>query len=490
MHISSLPGGFGIGDLGQKAFEFIDFLSSTGTKYWQVLPLNPTGFGDSPYQGLSAFAVNPLFIDLQHLVNLHLLEENDLKSSQRFSNNKVNFNKAIKFKRSILEKAFSAFYKNNKAPYKRELEFFKEENQGWLEDYCLFIAIRENYQMASWKNWPVPLKFREPQALLFFEEMHTEQVEFHAFLQFIFQKQWQQLKTYSHNKGIKFIGDIPIFVGYDCADVWAHPELFKLDKDLEPVVVAGVPPDYFSPTGQLWGNPIYDWEIHQKENYSWWISRIKETQKYVDVIRLDHFRGFAGYYQISSNARTAIGGQWIEGPGAEFFNKLNTELGHLPFIAEDLGVITPDVIELRDRFNLPGMKVLQFAFEGNAENVHLPSNYPENCVAYTGTHDNPTALDWYKNSLSKSERGLIKKYFGKIYENISQFMIRAAWKSKANLAIAPMQDFLGLGRRARMNTPATAQGNWRWRMPPDALTGMLLNWIKEINMTYDRFLRK
>jgi len=487
MHISSLPGKFGIGDLGKSAFNFVDFLADTGTKYWQVLPLNPTGYGNSPYQGLSAFAGNSLFIDPYQLAELRLLEAEDISTSPGFPSQQVNFSKVIRYKGRLLKKAFSAFYVNKKSPLKVEFENYKESNQPWLEDYCLFMATRENYQLASWKNWPNPLKYREPQAILFFEEMHREEVEYHAFMQFIFHLQWRNLKEYSHNKGIHFIGDIPIFVGYDCADVWAHPELFKLNDRLEPQVVAGVPPDYFSPIGQLWGNPLYDWEKLQKENYLWWTARIKEALRHVDIIRLDHFRGFAGYFQIPSEAKTAKEGEWVTGPGAEFINAIKSELGYLPFIAEDLGIITPDVIDLRDRFALPGMKILQFAFGGNAENEYLPHNYPVNCVAYTGTHDNPTSLGWYKNSATEGERSFIRQYLGKTTENIPHIMSRAIWSSVAELVIAPMQDVLVLNAKARMNTPATTEGNWQWRMKPGAISDEIKTWLMEINTVYDRF---
>jgi 4-alpha-glucanotransferase len=486
MHISSLPSKYGIGDLGQSAYEFVDFLSDTGTKYWQVLPLNPIGFGDSPYQGLSAFAGNPLFIDPDFLMKLGLLKTENLSNSPNFPKQKVNFEKVIKFKRSLFEKAFSSFYINKKTPLKEEFELFKELNQKWLETYCVFMAIREEYHLTSWKDWPNPLKYREPQAILFYEEQHTEEVEYQAFLQFIFHQQWQNLKEYSHSKGVHFIGDIPIFLGYDCADVWAHPDLFKLNDQLEPQAVAGVPPDYFSPSGQLWGNPLYDWESHHYDNYHWWIDRFKETLKFVDIIRLDHFRGFAEYYQISSRSKTAEVGQWIAGPGSDFFNAIQSALGFLPFIAEDLGIITPDVIDLRDHFDLPGMKILQFAFGGNSKNDYLPHNYPVNCVAYTGTHDNPTSLSWFENTASEKERLFFRQYFGKTNEKIPQVMIRSIWASVAKMAIAPMQDVLALGEYARFNTPGTSQGNWRWRIKPGGVNEDIKTWLSEINMTYNR----
>jgi 4-alpha-glucanotransferase len=487
LHISSLPGNFGIGDLGRSAYDFVDFLSDTGTKFWQILPLNPTGYGNSPYQGISAFAGNPLFINPEHLAELRLLRTEDLINPNHLPIQRINFEKVIKFKWKLLRNAFTVFYSNINNPIRYEFETFKELNKSWLEDYCLFTAISEDYHRVSWKNWPNPLKYRDPQAILFFEELHNEEIEFQAFSQFIFHIQWQNLKEYSHNKGIHFIGDIPIFLGFDCADVWANPELFKLNDHLEPQVVAGVPPDYFSPTGQLWGNPLYDWEKQQDELFNWWIKRINDTLKQVDVIRLDHFRGFAEYYQISSSAKTAESGEWVAGPGSELFKAIQGEMGVLPFIAEDLGTITPDVIELRDRYNLPGMKILQFGFGGNADNDNLPHNYPENSVAYTGTHDNSTSWGWFKNSASEIEKQFCRRYLGKTNEKVPHAMIRAIWSSVAKMAISPMQDILALGASARMNTPSTPQGNWQWRMKPDALTEKVKTWLSELNIVYGRY---
>jgi 4-alpha-glucanotransferase len=488
MHVSSLPGKFGIGDLGNSAYDFVNFLYETETKYWQILPLHPTGFGNSPYQGLSAFAGNPLFIDPSQFVELGLLRNEELNIKILSPEDRVNFPIVEKLKRELFLRAYDNFSKNGNISLKKEFENFKFIKKEWLEDFCLFMAIRENYHLSSFKDWPNPLKFREPQALLFFEEQHSEEIEFHAFLQFAFNLQWQNFKEYVHTKGINLIGDIPIFVGYDCAEVWASPELFKLNDRLEPEFVAGVPPDYFSPTGQLWGNPLYNWENHQNDHFQWWVNRIKETLKYVDLIRLDHFRGFAGYYQIPFNAKTAESGKWVKGPDSDFFDAIQKNLGSLPFIAEDLGVITKDVIDLREKFDLPGMKILQFAFGGNSENGYLPHNYAEDCVAYTGTHDNPSIKGWYEYSASDEEKLFCRKYLGNPREPISHAMIRSVWSSVAFLTIAQMQDILLLGKNSRMNTPATIKGNWSWRLKPEALTVEIKTWLKEINNLYSRGL--
>lgn len=485
LHISSLPGKYGIGDTGEKACEWIDFLESTGTKFWQILPLNPTGYGNSPYQGLSAFAGNPLFIDCKNLYELGLLNKHDLDQSPKFPLQKVDFKKVIPWKSKILDQAFKNFLNCQQPELKHEYEGFKGENASWLKDYSLFMALREEYQLVSWNHWPDPFRLRDPQALRSFEEAEFEKVELHNFFQFIFSKQWKKLKTYANSRGIHLIGDIPIFMGYDCADVWAYPQLFQLDKNREPTAVAGVPPDFFSETGQLWGNPLYNWELHKQENYAWWIRRVKETLTTVDMIRLDHFRGFAGYFKIPAGSKTAKNGEWVPGPGRHLFDAMQAEISRLPFIAEDLGVITPDVVELRERYDFPGMRLLQFAFREDTDHEFLPHNYPANCVVYTGTHDNDTSVGWYQ-SAPEHERLFCSSYLGHHTRNIAHEMICAIWRSDALIAIAPMQDFLRLGGWARMNLPATVEGNWLWRMKPDALTGKLADWIKEINITFDR----
>jgi 4-alpha-glucanotransferase len=486
MHISSLPGKDGIGGFGKEAYQWVDFLDKTGTGLWQVLPLTPTGYGDSPYQGLSAFAGNPLFIDLENLKELGLLKTKDLVSTPKFPVSTVAFDRVRRWKRGILELAYANFRKDEKSSLLAEFEDFKNENTYWLEDFSMFMALREQFKLVSWSEWPDPYRLREPQALLNFEEEHNYEIEMQAFFQFLFFKQWLALKKYANDKGIRIVGDIPIFMGFDSADVWALPHLFMLDKDRRPTFVAGVPPDFFSKTGQLWGNPLYEWSENRKEGYTWWIKRVAATLKTVDIIRLDHFRGFAGYYKIPAWSKTAEVGEWVAGPGKDLFDAIRSELGELPFIAEDLGVITPDVVDLRERYQLPGMRLFQFAFWENADYEFLPHTYPENCVAYTGTHDNDTTKSWFARAPGHEQRFCLS-YLGYPPRNaVAHTMLRGIWRSVAVFAIAPMQDLLQLGGSARMNLPATTSGNWRWRMKPDAISNDLVAWLKELNITYDR----
>jgi len=485
LHISSLPGKYGVGSMGFEAFQWVDFLSETGTKYWQILPLNPAGSGNSPYQGLSAFAGNPFFIDPEGLLEMGLLNKDDLPRSNYFPIQKVDFKKMAYWKTRLFTRAFNHFLSEDQSPIKQDFEYFKEENKYWLKDFAMFMEIFEQQNRISWNLWPEPLKMRDPKALHAFTKDNSEQVEFHCFLQFIFALQLRNLKSYATEKKIQLFGDIPIFMGYDSADVWANPHLFQLDQNRERTAVAGVPPDFFSATGQLWGNPLYDWEMHKKEKYRWWINRIQAVLKTVDLARMDHFRGFASYFSIPVGAETAQDGQWMPGPGAHFFDALKRKLGRLPFAAEDLGVITPDVTALRDRYQFPGMRLIQIAFSGDASHEFLPHNYPVNCIAYTGTHDNDTTVGWYKKAPTHEKR-FCSRYLGCGGRGIVHEMIRTIWRSNALVAIAPMQDFLRLGSHARMNTPATPEGNWQWRMKPDAITPKLKRWIREMNTTFGR----
>jgi len=489
MHVSSLPGKFGIGGTGEEAFRWIDFLDETGAKYWQILPLNPTGYGNSPYQGLSAFAGNPFFIDPEKLRELGLLDGKELQSVPRFPAKTVNYPKMTSWKMGILRKAFQRFQEQKDRKLKSAYTRFKKKNIAWLQDFSLYMALRESNGLKSWIEWPELLRFHDVDAINRFYRENEDAVEYHSFLQFIFSMQWAEVKKYANEKGIEIIGDIPIFTGYECADVWANPHLFQLDKNRAPRAVAGVPPDFFSETGQLWGNPLYQWNIHEKDNFTWWISRVRETLKAVDIIRLDHFRGFAGYFRIPADAKTAETGKWAKGPGKKFFNAMRNDLGNLPFIAEDLGVITRDVIALRDHYQFPGMRLLQFAFQGKADNEYLPHNYPENCVAYTGTHDSDTTVSWYKN-LSANERCFCRAYLGGHTSDIAYEMIRTIWRTNAAIAIAPMQDFLRLKGWARMNLPASIKGNWKWRMRPNALSNKLVSEIRDLNITFDRASNK
>lgn len=485
MHVSSLPGKFGIGDAGKSAYEWVDFLDKSGVKYWQILPLNPTGYGDSPYQGLSAFAGNPLFIDLENLAMLGLIPPSFLSDHPNFPVRKVDFSKVNFWKTKILQLAFDEFIQGKNVQLRSDFDAYCSGNKNWLDDFALFMALRVEHQLTSWRDWPVQYKLHDMPALKKYTRDNKKKIQFHKFLQFLFHRQWIDLKSYANGKGIQLIGDIPIFTGFDCADVWANPQLFQLDQDRNPIAIAGVPPDFFSKTGQLWGNPLYDWEAHKKEKYAWWTQRVKETLKTVDLIRLDHFRGFAGYYRIPGGAKTAENGKWVPGPGRELFDTLKKKLGELPFIAEDLGVITDDVIQLRDRYEFPGMKLMQFAFWENADHEFLLHYYPVNCIAYTGTHDNDTSKSWFRQA-PEHERRFCASYLGHHTRNIAHEMIRVVWASVAMVAVAPMQDFLQLDGWARMNLPASSSGNWAWRMKPGALKEDLAGWIKDINITYHR----
>lgn len=485
LHVSSLPGSDGIGDLGKSAFDFVDFLVNTKTKFWQVLPLNPTGYGNSPYQGLSASAGNPLFISLDDLISLGLLSQKDLSHRPRFSRTKVDFGTVIPWKTEKLHQSFLNFQRMQPVDLVSHFKSFCRKNKSWLDDFALFMAIKIQQDLRAWDTWPDELRFREPAGLKKFRKEYNDQIEEQKFLQFLFFTQWRQLKTYANQKGVQIIGDIPIFVGYDCSDTWTNPGLFHFDKEFKPTVVAGVPPDFFSKTGQLWGNPLYDWKKHQESGYAWWIERIKQTLNLVDIIRLDHFRGFAGYYEIPAGSKTAEFGKWVKGPGKDLFDALYQRFGDLPFIAEDLGVMTPDVIELRERYNLPGMKIVQFGFNPNPEKDFLPHNFDHNAIAYTGTHDNSTIAGWFQ-SVPQTARDRFLAYAGRTKESVSHAMIRILWQSVALFAITPMQDLLGLGDEARMNFPGTLGGNWEWKLEKKWNTKKLTKWLLEINQLYDR----
>lgn len=483
LHPSSLPGPYGIGDLGYSAYHFIDWLGSAGCKLWQILPLGPTGYGDSPYQCFSAFAGNPYLISPDLLLREGLLHTDDLVERIEFRDDQVDFGRIIPWKLNLLERSFTRF-KSTSGSIREEIKRFSEENVDWLPDYALFMAIKEVNGGRAWGGWPAELRGRQKAALDGAKRSLSDAVSRYTYYQFIFYRQWNALRNYAHDKGVKIIGDIPIFVAYDSADVWANPELFYLDEFGQPTVVAGVPPDYFSPTGQLWGNPLYRWDIHKQSGYDWWLARFRAILGQVDIVRLDHFRGFAGYWEIPGGNPTAEIGRWAPGPGDDFFNKIETELGELPIIAEDLGEITPDVIELREQYSLPGMKILQFGFSG-PDNPFLPHNYPETCVTYTGTHDNDTTRGWYE-SAPEQERDYARRYLNTDESNFSWDLIRAAWSSVAVYALAPMQDFLNLGTDARMNFPGKLGSNWCWRMAPNALTDSLNERLSEINYLYRR----
>ena len=488
LHPTSLPGRYGIGDLGPQAYRFVDWLASTGCKLWQILPLGPTGYGDSPYQCFSAFAGNPYLISFDALIEDGLLTQNDLAAMPEFSASRVDFGLLIPWKLAILQKAFSHLSAASES-LQKEFKRFSKENFAWLDDYALFMSIKEANGGGAWSGWDESLRKRKKAAIDQARAEQAQNIQRHSFYQFLFFRQWHKLRAYAHGRGLTIIGDIPIFIAYDSADAWANPSLFFIDDDSLPTVVAGVPPDYFSATGQLWGNPLYKWSAHKKTGYEWWIERFHSVLSLVDIVRLDHFRGFAGYYEIPYGAPTAETGQWVTGPGKTFFETIYPALSNkkgqtLPIIAEDLGVITDDVEELRDSFNLPGMKILQFGFSG-AENPFLPHNYPKNCVAYTGTHDNDTVLGWYETA-PEHERDFARRYLGTNGDNIAWDLIRSVWSSVAVYAVAPMQDVLALGTEARMNFPSKLGGNWEWRMSESDMSESLAGRLREMNQLYLR----
>lgn len=467
LHPTSLPGGYGIGDLGAAAYRFVDWLEAQGQSIWQVLPLGPTSYGDSPYQTLSAFAGNPSLISLDKLVADGLLPAEDLADSPNFPADRVDFGRAIPFHSQKLTLAWRRFAGSTHRGLKQEFEAFTEANRYWLDDFALFAALKKQRRHRPWVEWESALARREQPAMTKARQVCAQQIEAAQFRQWLFYRQWTALKQYAHNKGIRLFGDLPIFAAHDSADVWANQREYFLDADGSPTVVAGVPPDYFSPTGQRWGNPLYRWNIMQDSGYRWWIERFKTLLGLVDYIRIDHFRGFEAYWAIPAAEATAVRGEWIDGPGMPFFQAVKAALGDLPIIAEDLGVITPGVEKLRDGLGLPGMKVLQFAWSDPA-NPFLPHNHPVNSVVYTGTHDNNTTRGWWETEVSESARAFVKDYLGQEIDDIVWTLARVGMRSTAQTFIMPMQDVLGLGSDGRMNTPGKPSGNWTWRFGADA----------------------
>ena len=483
MHITSLPSPYGIGTLGKEAYRFVDFLVEAGQKYWQVLPLGPTGYGDSPYQSFSAFAGNPYLIDLDLLCKEGLLEVNDYKNINFGSNcEEVDFEKIAENKMPILKIAF----KNLKDKYRDELQQFREENNEWIEDYALYMALKVKNNLKSWQLWDKDIKLRKKDALNKARKELKDDIDYNIFLQFMFYKQWNNLKEYANKNGIKIIGDIPIYVAEDSADTWSNSELFLLDEYKRPIVVSGCPPDGFSKTGQRWGNPIYNWRYLQETNYSWWVKRIKANSKLYDVTRIDHFRGFESYWQVPYGEKTAINGEWVKGPAMKLFNVIKKELGDVDIIAEDLGYLTDEVRKFREDSGYPGMKVLEFAFDAREESDYLPHNYDRDCVVYTGTHDNDTVNGWFENA-NKSDVDFAIKYLKLTKEEGYNWgFIRGALSSVAYLAIAQLQDYLGLGTEARMNIPSTLGGNWKWRAKRQDINEDLSKKICEITKLYGR----
>ncbi len=499
LHPTSLPGPFGIGDLGDEAYRFADFLIASGQSLWQVLPLGPTGYGDSPYACYSAFAGNTLLISPEKLFEEGLLAKSDLDEIPVLTTERVDFEQVYKAKEIVLTKAFARYQRTTDTELRSAFETFAEQNASWLDDYALFRALKNAQGGLSWHKWERELARRESEALARpLGELHN-QIEAHKFYQFLFFRQWFGLKAYCNEHGVDIIGDIPIFVAQDSADVWTNPDQFKLDQDGRPIVVAGVPPDYFSSTGQLWGNPLYDWESMRTDGFRWWIERVRATLQTVDIARIDHFRGFAACWEIPGGDKTAEHGRWIEAPGRELFAAIRDKLGELPIIAEDLGVITPDVEKLRDDSGFRGMRILQFAFSSDVKNVDLPHNYHRNVVVYTGTHDNDTTVGWFKSVAGKGstrdakqvkhERNFCMKYLNTCGEEIQWDFIRAVLSSVADTVIVPLQDLLGLGAEARMNLPNSTEGNWSWRFKKDALTEHHSERLRDMTDTYGRIQR-
>jgi 4-alpha-glucanotransferase len=481
LHITSLPSAYGIGDLGPGAFGWVDRLHEAGQSWWQALPLGPTGYSDSPYQCLSSFAGNGLLISPDGLIDDGLLRAADC-AGHAFSPTAVEYGKVVPFKLRVLETAWSRFSAGARPDLRPAYEQFCQAHGLWLDDYALFRALKDRYNGACYLEWPAELIRRTPAALAQARRELANQIELVRFAQFLLSRQAERLEQHAHDKGVQLIGDLPFFVSPDSSDVWANPELFLLGKGNRLKVVAGVPPDYFSAEGQLWGNPVYDWDALRQSGYRWCVDRLRALLAHVDVIRLDHFRAFAAAWHVPAEASTAQAGQWLRGPGAEFFKAVEKGLGALPFIAEDLGLITPDVTALRDRFRLPGMRVLQFAFDGKADNPYLPRNYVPNTVVYTGTHDNPTTRGWYEE-LSDKQQQNVWSYLGRsggAASEVAPALMRLAWESVAALAIAPLQDLLNLGNEARMNTPGRAEGNWRWRCTEEMLSTRAFEWLRDL----------
>jgi 4-alpha-glucanotransferase len=488
LHPTSLPSKFGIGDFGKDAYRFIDFLAETKQKLWQILPLGPTSFGDSPYQCLSAFAGNPLLISFEKLIEDKICSEKILQDMPDFPEDKVNYGDVIEYKFETLQLIYEEFKTTKSEELKKSFLEFCENEKSWLEDYALFIALKDYYEGKPWNEWEKEISQRKNTAVKHFKNLLKDEIEFHKFIQFLFFKQWLELKSYANSKGIKIIGDLPIFVAFDSADVWVNRHLFEVSTDGKALFIAGVPPDYFSPTGQRWGNPHYKWEVMEKDDYKWWRERISSLLKMTDIIRIDHFRGFYNYWKIPGDAPTAEKGEWVLGPGEKFFSTLEKYFGKLPIIAEDLGILVPEVYELRDKFEFPGMKILQFAFGTNGEKKFLPHNFVRNCVVYTGSHDNDTTLGWW-NSIQNDEtdtKNFFMDYTGSTGNDICKDMIRLAYSSIADLVIIPLQDFLRLGSEARMNFPGKPNGNWAWRFKWSQINDELCEEIKRLVEIFER----
>jgi 4-alpha-glucanotransferase len=479
---------YGIGDLGAEARRFVDFLAASGQKLWQVLPLGPTGYGDSPYQCLSAWAGNPLLISLERLVEQGCLDASALKNAPKFPEDTVDFEQLTPWKTALLESA---------TPRSAGFEAFCEANRHWLDDFALFVALKAHHRGVAWTRWEPGARERDAKALARWRDLLAAQVTSQKFLQFAFFEQWRELRAYARERGVRIMGDLPIYVAHDSADVWCHRQFFQLDAQGNPTVVSGVPPDYFSQTGQLWGNPIYRWDALAQDGYNWWLDRFRAAFEMVDMIRLDHFRGFEAYWEVPASEPTAVNGRWVKGPGSDLFRAAQAKLGELPLVAENLGVITPEVEAIREEFGYPGMAVLQFAFGTDAQApTFRPHNYPRGVVAYTGTHDCDTTVGWWSSEGRgestrseediRRERDFALRYLHSDGQEIQWTFIRTLEASVADTVLIPMQDVLGLGTAARMNQPATLGGNWRWRYRPDALQAELSQRLRELTQLYER----
>ena len=519
LHITSLYSKYGIGDLGENAYHFVDFLEEANQTLWQILPINPTSYGDSPYQGFSTFAGNPHLICPDKLTELGLLKEDDLLHVPSFEVGKVDYGAVIEFKDELNRQAYCRFIECDDPILKKDYQHFLKVNADWLDDYSLFMALKfhfismrkqainqqgyarfahlnqefltkdqinDYYYGAVWHSWPTDIAMRKEKAVKKWREILKEEVEYHQFLQFIFATQFKKLKRYANKKGIDIIGDIPIFVAFDSADCWANRSFFMLEENGNPTAVAGVPPDYFSEDGQLWGNPLYDWEVLAQDDYAWWVRRVQKALEFCNILRIDHFRGFESYWQVPYGKKTAKIGKWIHGPGRDLFHAIKRQLGELPIIAEDLGIITPEVEKLRDELNLPGMKVIQFGFDANRNNANLPHNFKtSNVVVYTGTHDNDTTVGWYQQA-SDAIQDQFRRYLNVSGEDVAWSMIQLAFFSVAKMAIIPMQDVLSQDATYRMNTPGIAFGNWQFRLAPDVVKKKIAQRLKYLSELTDR----
>ncbi|MCR8968407.1 4-alpha-glucanotransferase [Facklamia sp. 7083-14-GEN3] len=485
MHISSLPNKYGIGSFGQSAYDFVDFLYESKQKFWQILPLTTTSYGDSPYQSFSAYAGNPYFIDLDCLQEEGLLKAEEIEGIDFGENNQsIDYGLIFKNRQTILDKAVEAFKRKN---FSEEYHQFLLENNHWLEPFAEYMAIKETFGLKAWYEWDEPARKREAGAMNKYREDLADRLDYYRITQFFFKQQWQKLKIYANQKGIEIIGDIPIYVARDSVEMWSQPELFKVDNQGNPTMVAGTPPDNFSEDGQFWGNPIYDWEYHRKQNYEWWIERFKESFKLYDWVRIDHFRGFESFWQVPITAKTSAEGSWTKGPGYELFANVKKTLGQLNIIAEDLGFMTQEVIDMREKTGFPGMKILQFGFDDLGDSPDLPHHYSENSIAYVGTHDNETAIGWAIDTASPESLRKLEDYLGKLEsESIADCLNRGIAMSTSCLAVYRMQDLLNLDNHSRMNTPSTLGGNWQWRMTENQLTDGLKNILLKLTQTYYR----